>query len=100
MKKIVEVCVNCGKKSCDGLWWKVIRVVSLRTRKDTDKNGKIDKAWIDCTLHLFHTKHQYQNQPIGTIVVRDFKNWCEPARVTLERIEEPNSMVHDVESND
>ena len=83
----VTYCTNCGKKSCDGGMWKIIKVVNIKDGKDTTSTVHHENIH-DCTLRFFGTKKEYRDVPVGTVITKDYRNWSPPATVTIEKYEE------------
>jgi len=86
MLTTITVCSNCGKKSCDGGLWKIIKVVNIKNCNDTTSRCH-PSVLISCTLRWFGTKKEFKNKPIGFILTKEFLNWSSPAKVTLEKIQ-------------
>lgn len=85
--KTITVCASCGKKTCDGGIWKIVRIVSIKTGQDESWHPE---NTYGCTLSWFRKGGQYNKLagvPVGTITTKRFTNWSDPADVTLVKVE-------------
>ncbi len=88
MLTTIQVCANCGKKSCDGNKWIWIKVTDLKTRKDTPLSEIPVENQSGCTLHHGLKQRKYlKDQPVGAEVDLTYTNWTEPSILRVRRVE-------------
>lgn len=84
------VCATCGRKSCDGGLWKVVKVVSIKDGTDVSFNPDHFYCTLGFKLRsrdLRKIREEHQGVPVGVRVVKEYDNWVPPSRVTLEKYE-------------
>lgn len=89
----ITVCANCGKVSCDGGMWKITKVTRIQCGTDITYAVHPDNL-LDCTLKWFG-RNRYDSfklkdvtgKPVGTVIVKQFRNWSDPSIVELTKVE-------------
>lgn len=103
-KKIISVCANCGKKSCDGALWIYVKMIQLKFTDDSvgrivktnEPGAEVNLATIpkenmvNCSLGygMANYKMHMMNKKVGDEVVLTFFNWAVPSIVTIKKIED------------
>ena len=82
--KTITVCAHCGKKTCDGGIWKIVQIINLKSQENTTAKSKISTG---CTLQWFGRNKEFRKYKVGHLIVKEFLNWSDPARVTLEKVQ-------------
>ena len=88
--KQITICTTCGKPTCDGGIWRVVKVVNLQDRAERNLSQVVHPDNMQsCSLRWGRRSlRTRKGKAVGDRVTLIFNNWVNPSEVTLEKIED------------
>lgn len=88
--KSLIVCSSCGKSSCDGSIWTMVRIIEDRNPEtEADLTCIPPENRIGCALsHGVRHNHFLKDKKIGDLVELRYSNWARPSWVMVKKIED------------
>ena len=88
--KSIIVCSICGKSSCDGSIWIMVRIIEDRNPGvEIDLDSIPPQVRIGCALsHGAQHNHLLKGKKVEDLVELHFLNWLHPSWATVKKIED------------